>query len=94
MAGKVHSLLINFLFITAQRAVFIISFFNVGHFKLLAIKRMEKWNALFVGPLSLSLCLAGHSRPTLDSWRSGHGVQTRARKLELYFFQEVRVELA
>ena len=27
VAGKVHSLLINFLFITAQRAVFIISFF-------------------------------------------------------------------
>lgn len=46
MAGKVHSLLINFLFITAQRAVFIIEmfffFFYVDHFKLLAIKSMEK----------------------------------------------------
>lgn len=45
MAGKVHSLLINFLFITAKRAVFIIKmsfFFYVDHFKLLAIKSMKK----------------------------------------------------
>ena len=51
MAGKVHSLLINFLFITAQRAVFIIDFFfYVDRFKLLAIKRMKKQNS---GLLSL-----------------------------------------
>lgn len=44
VAGKVHSLLINFLFITAPRAVFIIKmsfFFYVDHFELLAIKSMK-----------------------------------------------------
>lgn len=86
VAGKVHSLLINFLFITAQRAVFIISFFNVGHFKLLAIKRLEKWKAPLVGPLSASRRLAGPSRPTPGSRQSGRGVWTRTGKFVLHFF--------
>lgn len=69
MAGKVHSLLINFLFITAQRAVFIINFFfYVDHFKLLAIKSMKKqkqWSPVF------GMTPALHHQHSQESWILG-----------------------
>lgn len=64
VAGKVHSLLINILFITAQEQYLLSRcfFFNVDHFELLAIKSM-KIEAMASSPSSC-VALRRHSLST------------------------------